>query len=127
MFKVGDVVERITGHYKGMKKGDRAKITHVRLLDESLELEGYGSGHAQYSFKLAETEGPVITTIIPATTVTKIVPGVYDKVRTGLVKGGQLALAMPDTWYTADELEAAAATLTVLAKGLRDIQNAGTK
>ena len=68
------------------------------------------------------TDGPVVTETV---TKTRIVPGVYGKVSVGEIdvdhenKFVKVQL-IGSVWINADELDAAAAVLSALAKGLRD-------
>lgn len=61
--------------------------------------------------------GPVVTETV---TKTRIVPGVYDGVTVEESRDTQYVRVRMVGPYTADELDAAAAVLSALAKGLRD-------
>lgn len=63
------------------------------------------------------TDGPIVTETV---TKTRIVPGVYDGVEVVASQyEGVIGIHMART-YTPDQLDAAAAVLSALAKGLRD-------
>lgn len=72
-------------------------------------------------------DGPVVTETV---TKTRIVPGVYDRIRVfdggygneaiGVELFNRLGTSSRNLVFTADELDAAAAVLSALAKGLRD-------
>lgn len=61
--------------------------------------------------------GPVVTETV---TKTRIVPGVYEHVTVDDHPEAGFMIGLSENNYTADELDAAAAVLSALAKGLRD-------
>lgn len=64
------------------------------------------------------TDGPVVTETV---TKTRIVPGVYDWVTVGeSAEPAWARVSMEGALLDADQLDAAAAVLSALAKGLRD-------
>ena len=64
------------------------------------------------------TGGPVVTETV---TKTRIVPGVYGCIQVGEPTNGDVCVSfVGKIYYTPDELDAAAAVLSALAKGLRD-------
>lgn len=65
-------------------------------------------------------DGPVVTETV---TKTRIVPGVYDRITVNDAgKAGMVGLWLNNGHYfSADQLDAAAAVLSALAKGLRDV------
>ena len=115
MFKVGETVRRFKGVNDGKSAGHVATILEIEHLPDDSEgpwltftdgTEGYAT-----SFERLPT-GPVVTE-------TRIVPGVYDGVEVSITldKCARIKMSGP---FTADELDAAAAVLSALAKGLRD-------
>lgn len=67
----------------------------------------------------SQSTGPVVTETV---TKTRIVPGVYGRVQVvTYANSDRMDLALlPGRTFTPDELDAAAAVLSALAKGLRD-------
>lgn len=120
MFKVGDKVRRVSGRSFGNQIGYEGVISRI---DGTWLHFPDGTRGMSHRFELVAPTGPVVTETV---TKTRIVPGVYgsvtvlsdingDSVQVLLSNGADLK-----TWYTADELDAAAAVLSALAKGLRD-------
>lgn len=119
-FKVGDTVAA-TKSYLGLLTKDKqysvvdiGKTGWVRVVCDDGNEDGFHlSGDW---FRLVPT-GPVVTETV---TKTRIVPGTYDGVNVGDASRHGVSLAIESGYYTADELDAAAAVLSALAKGLRD-------
>lgn len=115
MFKVGDKVRRTYGHCKGQTVGYEGVISGIG--DDRLYFPDGTWGLAD-RFELVQPVGPVVTETV---TKTRIVPGVYDRVHvtdstvTVFVDYGAFGKLI-----AADQLDAAAAVLSALAKGLRD-------
>lgn len=126
MFKVGDKVRRISGSNRTTPLGFEGVIREVRR-DPGDDLEysfdggawGYHETCGQVRFELVQPVGPVVTETV---TKTRIVPGVYGRVQVvTYVNSDRMDLALlPGRTFTPDELDAAAAVLSELAKGLRD-------
>jgi hypothetical protein len=114
MLKVGDKVESIPVPEAGVgvvtevcKDGD-IRVTFPTW---------YGKcGERESTLRLVQSAGPVVTETV---TKTRIVPGVYAGVHVGDPTDTTVAIRLPSR-MTADELDAAAAVLSALAKGLRD-------
>lgn len=130
MFKVGDKIKYIglndspyftTGsiyEIVGESGPDMWYITD----NEGMNSNG-GNGHCWPKRDLHEffrpmPVGPVVTETV---TKTRIVPGVYDGVRVKInPTPGKVFVYIHETLLDADQLDAAAAVLSALAKGLRD-------
>lgn len=134
MFKVGDKVRRVSGTNSTTPKGFEGVIREIRRdQDDDYEYRfddgawGYAMTLGVARWELVAPTGPVVTETV---TKTRIVPGVYDRMRvdnTGKTGEVVIGLVHKDrvvspfmTVLTADELDAAAAILSALAKGLRD-------
>ena len=120
MFKVGDKVRRTYGSSFGQSKGYEGVVDHISA--------GWlhfadGTRGLINRFELVQPVGPVVTETV---TKTRIVPGVYDGVKVVEVDDdGFVSIEIVDgndcpRWMDADQLDAAAAVLSALAKGLRD-------
>lgn len=108
---------------KYYKTRDGRKVGPIRKWEGCLKewavdgRNGYLEGFNTEDLIAEWTDGPVVTETV---TKTRIVPGVYDGVEVVASQSqGVIGVYMART-YTPDELDAAAAVLSALAKGLRD-------
>ncbi len=120
MFKVGDKVRRSSGiDDLDLPKG--FETTVVEVCDEGFFRHYDAAGDIRYrhsdEYELVAPTGPVVTETV---TKTRIVPGVYDRVSVWERDDGLFGIDFHVSTTTADELDAAAAVLSALAKGLRD-------
>jgi len=123
MFKVGDRVRRVSGiDDLDLQKGLEATVKETcdggffRHYDAAGDLRYRHSD--EYELVSVAPIGPVVTETV---TKTRIVPGVYGVIQCGEPTNGDICVSfVGKIYYSADELDAAAAVLSALAKGLRD-------
>lgn len=128
-FKKGDKIRRISGENSTTPIGFEGEISKVNWDENEWEYLfvgggwGYERGPEGLNWALVEQPtGPVVTETV---TKTRIVPGTYGKVSVGEIdvdhenKFVKVQL-IGSVWINADELDAAAAVLSALARGLRD-------
>lgn len=133
MFKVGDKVRRVSGiDDLDLPKGLEATVKetcdggYFRHYDAAGDLRYRHSD--EYELVSAAPIGPVVTETV---TKTRIVPGVYGRlvvqedcdgyISVAILRTGQTVPSEEDfRSLTAPDLDAAAAVLSELAKGLRD-------
>lgn len=120
LFKVGDKVRRTFGHNSWHQEGYEGVVSAIRG-DELVFPDGTW-GLAE-RFTLVSPIGPVVTETV---TKTRIVPGVYGVVQVLSERNGATVQVLlcntkdVKTWYTAEELKAAAAVLIQLAGALEE-------
>lgn len=123
MFKVGDKVRRISGINAGTPVGFEGVIREVDRDeggDISYRFDGGAWGYADWSgakWELAAPIGPVVTETV---TKTRIVPGLYAGVYVDGTEFSKFSVSFLIGTPSADQLDAVAAVLSELAKGLRD-------
>lgn len=116
MFKVGDKVESIPCPDAGVgvvtevcDNGD-IRVTYPTWYGKCRDTPS--------ALRLVQAAGPVVTETV---TKTRIVPGVYDRVSVWERDDGLFGIDFHVSSANPDELDAAAAVLSALAKGLRDV------
>lgn len=119
-FKNGDSVRRIKGENPGQYEGYEGVIESIGPEtyrgDQWLNFPDGTRGFSR-SFELVQPTGPVV---IETVTKTRIVPGTYDGVTVWENPRGKIEINFHLGDPTPDQLDAAAAVLSALAKGLRD-------
>jgi len=125
-YRAGQTVEVVTGKdwSEGFQNGNR--ITLERLIPsreafagewEVRAANGVAGIISEKNFRSLPT-GPVVTETV---TKTRIVPGVWDSVWVSYEHDERLTVQYMIEKPSADQLDAAAAVLSALAKGLRDV------
>lgn len=124
MFNVGDKVRRVSGGNRTTPIGFEGVIREIRR-DPGDDYEyrfddgawGYAMTLGVERWELVAPTGPVVTETV---TKTRIVPGVYDGVYVDGTDWTKFSVQLLIGTPSADQLDAAAAVLSALAKGLRD-------
>lgn len=137
MFKVGDTVRRVWGQNAGTPIGYVGVIRGVHSDEQGVHeyrFDGGAWGYADWNGAKWElvTSAPIGPVVTETVTKTRIVPGVYGRlvvqedcdgyISVAILRTGQTVPSEEDfRSLTAPDLDAAAAVLSALAKGLRHV------
>jgi len=84
-FKAGDVVRRVRmlNHLNKYYSGEPFSLTKLNRAGNWYDPNGGGHNPEYLELVVEESDGPVVTTIVPATTTKTIKPGIYDGLTVG--------------------------------------------